>query len=59
LTNDDNCYASFILARNKSDIDEKILKLKEATLKYPEYVRITNEIGICYGSGKKEYESAI
>ena len=54
-----NSYADFILARNIQDIDEKILKLKEASQKHPEYTRITNEIGICYGATKKDYLQAI
>ena len=48
-------YAHFILARNEKDIDAKIAKLKIASERFPEYVRITNEIGICYGATNKDY----
>lgn len=52
-------YAHFILARNEKDIDSKIAKLKIVADKFPDYVRVTNEIGICYGGTKKEYREAI
>lgn len=51
----ENMYAHFILARNEKDIDGKIAKLKIVADKFPEYVRVTNEIGICYGGTKKMY----
>ena len=50
-----NPYADFVLARNIQDIDQKISKLKEISQIHPEYTRITNEIGICYGATKKDY----
>lgn len=51
----DNMYAHFILARNEKEIDDKIIKLKTLADKFPDYVRLTNEIGICYGGTKKLY----
>lgn len=51
----ENMYAHFIIARNEKEIDEKIAKLKIVADKFPEYVRVTNEIGICYGGTKKQY----
>jgi hypothetical protein len=33
-------------------VDAKIEKLKAAFEKYPEYVRIANDVGIAYGSKK-------
>jgi hypothetical protein len=46
-------YAEFILARNQKSVDEKIESLKKAAERHPEYVKIVNEIGICYGATKK------
>lgn len=54
-----NPYAHFILARNEKDVDSKIAKLKIVAEKFPDYVRVTNEIGTCYGGAKKEYRAAI
>ena len=57
---DPDCpYAHFILARNEKDVDSKIAKLKTVADRFPDYVRVTNEIGICYGGTKKEYRAAI
>lgn len=46
-------YAEFILARNQKSVDEKIESLKKAAERHPEYARIVNEIGICFGATKK------
>lgn len=54
-----NPYGHFILARNEKDVDNKIAKLKIVADKFPDYARVTNEIGICYGGTKKEYRAAI
>lgn len=50
----DNMYAVFILARNCNNVDEKIEKLIAAAGRFPEYVRIANDVGIAYGT-KKEH----
>lgn len=48
-----NMYAEFIIARNQKSVEEKIDSLKKAAERHPEYVRIVNEIGICFGATKK------
>jgi len=40
-------------------VDQKLLKLKEASAAHPLYARAINEIGIVYGGTKKEYREAI
>ena len=52
-----NMYAHYILARNETNPDEKINKLKVVSQKFPEYVRATNDVGIAYGA-KKEHQQA-
>jgi tetratricopeptide (TPR) repeat protein len=47
-----NMYAVFILARNIENVDQKIEKLKIAFERFPEYVRIANDVGIAYGTKK-------
>lgn len=51
-------YATYIIARNQQNIDIKIQQLKEAFERFPDYVRIANDVGIAYGS-KKDHRSAI
>jgi hypothetical protein len=45
-------YSTYVLARNETNVDTKIEKLKAGTEKYPEYIRMTNDIGIAYGTKK-------
>lgn len=45
-------YAVFILARNIENVDEKIEKLKIGYERFPDYVRIANDVGITYGTKK-------
>lgn len=45
-------YSTYVLARNEQNVDTKIEKLKAGHEKYPEYVRMANDIGIAYGAKK-------
>lgn len=54
----ENSYAHYILARNKKDVDIKISTLKDVSKRFPDYVRVANDIGIAYGS-KNEHREAI
>ena len=47
-----NMYAVFILAKNVENVDTKIEKLKSAFERFPDYVRIANDVGIAYGAKK-------
>ena len=53
-----NSYGHYILARNKKDVDIKIQSLKDVSKRFPDYVRVANDIGIAYGS-KNEHREAI
>jgi hypothetical protein len=49
----ENMYAHYILARNENDADDdKIAKLKVVAEKFPEFVRVKNDIGNCYSKAK-------
>ena len=52
LSKDNNMYAHYIIARNEANVDEKINKLKAVSQKFPEYIRVANDVGIAYGSKK-------
>ena len=52
-------YAHFILARNNQNKDLKIKMLKVAADKFPEYIRIVNDVGITYGSLKQHQEAIV
>ncbi len=52
-------YSTYVLARNEANVDTKIEKLKAGTIKYPEYIRMANDVGIAYGSKKMHKEAII
>jgi tetratricopeptide (TPR) repeat protein len=51
-------YAYFIIGKNEKDVDQRIKKLSDAAEKFPQYVRLSNEVGLSHGA-KKDHSSAI
>jgi tetratricopeptide (TPR) repeat protein len=47
-----------VIGKNEKDVDQRIKKLSDATEKFPQYVRLSNEVGLSYGT-KKDHRSAI
>jgi hypothetical protein len=42
-------YSAFVLARNEANVDTRIERLKLGHEKFPEYILMTNDIGMAYG----------
>lgn len=45
-------YAHFILGKNINNVDDRIKQLTIAAEKFPNYVRLVNEVGLSYGAKK-------
>ena len=50
----DNMYAYFVLAKNETNVDEKIKKLSVGAERFPRYVRMINQLGLSYGTKEEE-----